>query len=99
MKDEGCKDKNELLRHPLFHSHSLTSLPHLPAFPLTLLLSLYPSSFILSPCLPSLASLELVPYIDDRGQLPAQFQGKVGVYAIFDQAHVLQYIGYSRDIF
>ncbi|MGA7937531.1 MAG: GIY-YIG nuclease family protein [Kovacikia sp.] len=47
---------------------------------------------------PSLSSLEFVPYIDDRGQLPEQFQGKVGVYAIFDQAHTLQYIGYSRDI-
>jgi hypothetical protein len=48
---------------------------------------------------PSLSNLEFVPYLDDRGQLPSQFQGKVGVYAIFDQAHVLQYIGYSRDIY
>jgi len=47
----------------------------------------------------SLASLESLPYIDDRGQLPEQFQGKVGVYAIFDQPQVLQYIGYSRDIY
>jgi len=46
-----------------------------------------------------LSSLEFVPYIDDRGQLPSQFQGKVGVYAIFDQAQTLQYIGYSRDIY
>ncbi|UBF24274.1 GIY-YIG nuclease family protein [Kovacikia minuta CCNUW1] len=48
---------------------------------------------------PALSSLEFVPYIDDRGQLPIQFQGKVGVYAIFDQAQILQYIGYSRDIY
>lgn len=48
--------------------------------------------------IPSLASLPWTPYIDDQGQLPVQFQGKVGVYAIFDQAHILQYIGYSRDV-
>ncbi|QZZ21482.1 GIY-YIG nuclease family protein [Leptothermofonsia sichuanensis E412] len=47
----------------------------------------------------SLASLDFVPYIDSRGQLPEQFQGKVGVYAVFDQNRVLQYIGYSRDVF
>lgn len=46
----------------------------------------------------SLASLPWTSYIDDQGQLPVQFQGKVGVYAIFDQAQVLQYIGYSRDV-
>ncbi len=48
---------------------------------------------------PSLASLDFIPYIDTEGQLPDQFQGKVGVYAIFDQGKGLQYIGYSRDIF
>ncbi|MBW4694870.1 MAG: GIY-YIG nuclease family protein [Lyngbya sp. HA4199-MV5] len=47
---------------------------------------------------PFLSSLELFPYLDDRGQLPEQFQGKVGVYAIFDQQQRLQYIGYSRDV-
>ena len=35
--------------------------------------------------IPSLASLEYIPYIDADGQLPAQFQGKVGVYAIFER--------------
>jgi hypothetical protein len=49
--------------------------------------------------LPSLATLEYTPYIDDAGQLPEQFQGKIGVYAIFDQEKVLQFIGYSRDIY
>lgn len=48
---------------------------------------------------PSLASLEYIPYIDTSGQLPEQFQGKVGVYAIFDQEKVLQYVGYSRDVY
>jgi hypothetical protein len=27
-----------------------------------------------------------------------RFDGKIGVYAIFDQAEILQFIGYSRDI-
>ncbi|MDZ8134171.1 MAG: GIY-YIG nuclease family protein [Nostoc sp. DedQUE04] len=49
--------------------------------------------------LSSLATLEYIPYIDDRGQLPEQFQGKIGVYAIFDQKKVLQFVGYSRDVF
>lgn len=48
--------------------------------------------------IPSLASLEYIPYIDTNGQLPEQFQGKVGVYAIFDQQKVLQFVGYSRDV-
>lgn len=47
----------------------------------------------------SLSDLAEIPYIDAEGQLPAQFQGKVGVYAIFDSDKVLQYIGYSRDIY
>lgn len=47
---------------------------------------------------PSLASLEYVPYIDPNGNVNSDFQGKVGVYAIFDSDKVLQYIGYSRDV-
>jgi len=47
----------------------------------------------------SLADLAEIPYIDADGQLPAQLQGKVGVYAIFDSNKVLQYVGYSRDIY
>ncbi|MBW4686252.1 MAG: GIY-YIG nuclease family protein [Komarekiella atlantica HA4396-MV6] len=49
--------------------------------------------------IPCLASLEYLPYIDDRGQIPEQFQGKIGVYAIFNQEKVLQFIGYSRDVY
>lgn len=47
---------------------------------------------------PSLRDLEYIPYIGASGQLPEQFQGKVGVYAIFDRSKVLQYVGYSRDV-
>ncbi|BAY65911.1 hypothetical protein NIES22_60230 [Calothrix brevissima NIES-22] len=49
--------------------------------------------------LPLLEMLEYVPYIDEDGQLPEQFQGKIGVYAIFDQDKVLQFVGYSRDVY
>ncbi len=49
--------------------------------------------------IPSLANLEYIPYIDENGQLPEQLQGKIGVYAIFDQEKVLQFVGYSRDIY
>jgi hypothetical protein len=48
---------------------------------------------------PALSTLDFLPYLDEAGQLPDRFQGKVGVYAIFDRDHVLQYIGYSRDVF
>lgn len=47
----------------------------------------------------TLASLDRYPYIDSDGKLPQVFQGKVGIYAIFDQAEILQYVGYSRDVF
>jgi hypothetical protein len=50
------------------------------------------------PDISTLSSLEYLAYIDDRGQLPEALQGKVGVYAIFDQSQTLQYIGYSRDV-
>lgn len=49
--------------------------------------------------IPLLATLEYFPYIDDNGQLPEQFQGKIGVYAIFGQEKVLQFVGYSRDVY
>jgi hypothetical protein len=46
----------------------------------------------------SLDRLEFIPYLDENGHLPSQFEGKVGVYAIFDQDYHLQFIGYSRDV-
>lgn len=47
----------------------------------------------------TLADLEFILYIDSKGQIPEEFQGKAGIYAIFDQDKTLQYIGYSRDIY
>ncbi|CEJ45997.1 GIY-YIG nuclease family protein [Umezakia ovalisporum] len=47
----------------------------------------------------SLANLEYFPYIDDQGRIPEVFAGKIGVYAIFDQGQVLQFVGYSRDVY
>jgi hypothetical protein len=49
--------------------------------------------------IPSLTSLDYIPYIDDNGQVPEQFQGKIGVYAIFDEEKALQFVGYSRDVY
>ena len=49
--------------------------------------------------IPTLADLEFLPYVDQEGQLLDQFQGKVGIYAIFDQARTLKFIGFSRDVF
>lgn len=46
----------------------------------------------------SLSDLDFIPYIDENGQLPETFAGKVGIYAIFDDAQVLQFVGYSRDV-
>lgn len=46
-----------------------------------------------------LADLEAIPYLDDAGMLPQQFEGKIGVYAIFAEDQTLQYVGYSRDIY
>lgn len=47
--------------------------------------------------LPTLTSLEMYPYLID-GELPPGLERKVGIYAIFDQAETLQYVGYSRDV-
>ncbi|HEY9627411.1 MAG TPA: GIY-YIG nuclease family protein [Coleofasciculaceae cyanobacterium] len=45
-----------------------------------------------------LADLDYLPYLDAEGQMTPEFDGKVGVYAIFDSAKTLQFIGYSRDV-
>lgn len=47
---------------------------------------------------PLLSTLEYVPYLNAEGHPPDQFEGKVGVYAIFDESRVLQYVGFSRDV-
>lgn len=46
----------------------------------------------------SLADLEFITYINEDGLMTDQFDGKVGVYAIFDDTKTLQFIGYSRDV-
>lgn len=48
--------------------------------------------------LPPLVSLEFLPYLTDEGSIPEVFQGKLGAYAIFDQAQTLQYVGFSRNV-
>ncbi|MBD2363702.1 GIY-YIG nuclease family protein [Anabaena minutissima FACHB-250] len=49
--------------------------------------------------LSTLTALEYIPYIDENGQLPEDLQGKIGVYAIFNQERELQFVGYSRDVY
>ena len=48
---------------------------------------------------PSLNQLEYIAYLDDTGNLPEELQGKIGVYAIFDQDQTLQFVNYSRDVY
>ncbi len=47
----------------------------------------------------NLEQLEYIPYLDATGNICADFQGKIGVYAIFDREQVLEFVGYSRDIY
>jgi hypothetical protein len=49
--------------------------------------------------LPSLSSLEFLAYINDAGELPNMLQNQIGIYAIFDRSQLLQFVGYSRDIY
>lgn len=49
--------------------------------------------------LPSLHNLEFISYLDAQGQIDEIYQGKIGVYAIFNQEQILQMVGYSRDIY
>lgn len=48
--------------------------------------------------LPTLADLNEIAFINPEGQITDQFDGKVGIYAIFDQTKTLQCVGYSRDV-
>lgn len=47
---------------------------------------------------PTLAELPFHPYIDGSGQVAPDLKGAIGLYAIFDAAGSVQYIGYSRDV-
>ena len=46
----------------------------------------------------SLSQLEFLPYLTVEGQITADLEGKIGVYAIFDADRILQFVGYSRDV-
>lgn len=47
----------------------------------------------------SLSSLEYLAYLNSDGCIDEDLQGKIGVYAIFNQARQMEYVGYSRDIY
>ncbi|BAZ46254.1 hypothetical protein NIES4102_32840 [Chondrocystis sp. NIES-4102] len=47
----------------------------------------------------SLTSLSYLPYLDEEGCILTDLQGKIGVYAIFNQEKEMQYVGYSRDVY
>ena len=49
--------------------------------------------------LPTLASLEMLPYLDENGAINEELQKKIGVYAIYNQNQELQFVGYSRDVY
>ena len=51
------------------------------------------------PTTPDLNSLEFFSYLNADGLVPKEHQNKIGVYAIFDNNKMLQFIGYSRDIY
>lgn len=44
-------------------------------------------------------NLEFIPYLDDRGYIPEEIDGKIGVYAIFDRDKILQLVSYSRNVY
>ena len=46
-----------------------------------------------------LAKLEYLPYLNESGCIDEDVQGKIGVYAIFNQSQEMQYVGYSRDVY
>lgn len=46
----------------------------------------------------SLTKLPLTAYIDNNGYVNDSLNGKIGLYAIFNQDKILEYIGYSRNL-
>ena len=48
---------------------------------------------------PTLAELPFCPYLDADGSIPPSLQHQIGIYAIFDRTQILQYTGYSRDVY
>jgi hypothetical protein len=49
--------------------------------------------------IPILSELEYLPYLNKNEVISEDIQGKIGVYAIFNQDKQLQFVGYSRDIY
>jgi hypothetical protein len=49
--------------------------------------------------IPNLQDLRFIAYLTEDGNLDETWQGKIGVYAIFDQEKKLQWVAYSRDIY
>lgn len=47
----------------------------------------------------SLANLEYIAYLNDQGIIEPELEGKIGIYAIFNQEQTLQYVGYSRNLY
>lgn len=46
----------------------------------------------------SLNDLLFFPYIDENGTINQELEGRIGIYAIFNQDKNLEYVGYSRNI-
>jgi hypothetical protein len=46
----------------------------------------------------TLASLTFHPYLDQQGMIKPELENKIGVYAIFNESQVLEYVGYSRNL-
>ncbi|MDJ0533435.1 MAG: GIY-YIG nuclease family protein [Xenococcaceae cyanobacterium MO_207.B15] len=49
--------------------------------------------------IPTLESLAYLPYLDSEGNISEDIQKQIGVYGIFNQDKILQFVGYSRDIY
>ncbi|OKH19122.1 Nuclease subunit of the excinuclease complex [Hydrococcus rivularis NIES-593] len=49
--------------------------------------------------IPPLKSLKYIPYLSENGGIDEDFSRRIGVYAIFNREKVLQFVGYSRDIY
>lgn len=45
-----------------------------------------------------LEDLQYHSYLDTAGKIDSDFEGKIAIYAIFDQDKKIQYIGYSRNL-
>ena len=46
----------------------------------------------------SLTKLTFYPYINEDGFIDENLEGKIGVYAIFNEHKILEYVGYSRNL-